>query len=84
MRLSYMTSAAFNQNPSKAKKAADKRPVVITDHGAEAYVLVRYAEFAEHWLQPASLLEALRDPHGASDKEFDPGRTDFGKRDVDF
>lgn len=84
MRLAYMTSAAFNQNPSKAKKAADDRPVVITDHGEEAYVLVRYAEFAAHWNQPTNLLEALRDPNQTADTEFKPDRTDFGTRDVDF
>lgn len=84
MRVSYMTSASFNQNPSKAKKAANERPVVITDHGEASYVLVRYAEFAAHWKRPASLLEALRDPHPVSDKDFDPDRTGFEGRDVDF
>ncbi len=84
MRLSYMTSAAFNQNPSKAKKVADEHPVVITDHGEEAYVLVRYSEFAANWKRPTSLLEALRDPHAVSDKDFDPDRTSFENRDVKF
>lgn len=84
MRMSYMTSAAFNQNPSKAKKAADQQPVIITDHGEEAYVLVRYAEFAANWKRPASLLDALRDPHATSDKDFVVDRTGFENRDVAF
>ncbi|WP_197524383.1 type II toxin-antitoxin system prevent-host-death family antitoxin [Novosphingobium resinovorum] len=82
--MSYMTSAAFNQNPSKAKKAADQQPVVITDHGEEAYVLVRYAEFAANWKRSASLLESLRDPQAADDKDFLPDRTSFEGRDVEF
>ena len=45
MRMSFITSASFNRNPSKAKKEASERPAVITDRGAAAYVLVSYAEF---------------------------------------
>jgi len=84
MRMSYMTSASFNQNPSRAKKEANERPVVITDHGEASYVLVRYAEFEAHWKKPKSLFEALRDPSAVSDKDFDPARLDFDSRDVEF
>lgn len=45
MKLSSMTSAAFNQNPNRAKKEADKQPLVITEHGEASYVLVTYADF---------------------------------------
>lgn len=62
MRLSRMSSASFNQNPSKAKKQADKGPLVITDHGKAAYVLMRYEEFEASWRKPKSLYDALRDP----------------------
>ncbi|MBA8880062.1 type II toxin-antitoxin system Phd/YefM family antitoxin [Phyllobacterium myrsinacearum] len=82
--MSYMSSASFNQNPSRAKKEANEGPVVITDHGQESYVLVRYAEFEAHWKKPKSLFEALRDPSPISDKEFDPARVDLDGRDVEF
>lgn len=84
MRLSYMTAAVFNQNPSKAKKQADERPLVITDHGRESYVLVRYSDFQAHWQGSKSLFDALRDPNAVSDKDFQPDRVDFGDRAVDF
>jgi PHD/YefM family antitoxin component YafN of YafNO toxin-antitoxin module len=84
MRMSYMTSASFNQNPSKAKKKANERPLVITDHGEASYVLVRYAEFEANWKRPKSLFEALRDPGAASDKVFDPARVGFDGRDVEL
>jgi prevent-host-death family protein len=84
MRMSYMTSAAFNQNPSKAKREADERPVVITDHGKESYVLMRYSEFQARWRKSKNLLDALRDPNAVKDKEFQPDRVDFGDRDVTF
>jgi PHD/YefM family antitoxin component YafN of YafNO toxin-antitoxin module len=79
-----MTSAVFNQNPSKAKKAADEQPLVITDHGKASYVLMRYADFEAHWRKSKSLFEALRDRNASSEKEFDPDRVDFSGRDVRF
>lgn len=84
MRMSYMTSKVFNQNPSKAKKEADAQPLVITDHGRESYVLMRYSDFQAHWRKSKNLLDALRDPNAARDKDFEPGRVDFGDRDVKF
>jgi PHD/YefM family antitoxin component YafN of YafNO toxin-antitoxin module len=51
MRLSCITSAMFNQNPSKAKKLADKGPLVITQRGEAAYVLMRYDTFEISWLK---------------------------------
>lgn len=84
MRMSYITSAVFNQNPSKAKRKADERPVVITDHGKESYVLMRYSDFQAHWRKSKSLLDALRDSDAVKDKDFEPDRVDFGGRDVKF
>ncbi len=84
MRMSYMTSKVFNQNPSKAKREADEQPLVITDHGRESYVLMRYADFQAHWRKSKNLLEALRDPNAAKDKDFEPDRVDFGDRNVKF
>jgi PHD/YefM family antitoxin component YafN of YafNO toxin-antitoxin module len=81
MRLRYMTSTLFSKNPGKAKKIADKGPVVITDHGKAAYVLVRYAEFQANW-RPKSLYDALRDPHATVDGDFDPDRLSFTDRDA--
>lgn len=84
MRVSYMTSASFNQNPSKAKKKADERPLVITDHGEASYVLMRYDEFETNWKKPESLYEALRDPHATAEGDFEPDRLSFDDRDVNF
>lgn len=84
MRVSYMTSASFNQNPSKAKKKADERPLVITDHGEASYVLMRYAEFEANWKKPKSLFEALRDPRATVEGDFEPDRLTFEDRDIAF
>lgn len=84
MRLSHMTSAAFNQNPSKAKKQADKGPLVITDHGEAAYVLMRYEEFEASRQKPKSLYDALRDPHATAEGDFAPDRLPLEERDTPF
>lgn len=84
MRVSRMTSATFNQNPSQAKKQADKGPLVITDHGEAAYVLMRYEEFEVNWKKPKSLYEALRDPRATIEGEFDPDRLPLEDRDIVF
>jgi hypothetical protein len=84
MRLSYITSAVFNQNPSRAKKEADRRPLVITDRGKASYVLMRFSEFQKHWEKPKSVLDVLYDPDASKDKDFEPDRVSFGDRDVEF
>lgn len=40
-----MTARELNQNVSAAKRAADRAPVVVTDRGEPAYVLMSIAEF---------------------------------------
>ncbi|TAV19414.1 type II toxin-antitoxin system Phd/YefM family antitoxin [Rhizobium ruizarguesonis] len=82
MKMSSMTGAAFNRNPSKAKKEASERPLVITDRGQAAYVLVSYAEFQLNWT-PKTLFEAMRDP-SADEREFEPARLGFDNRTVEF
>ncbi|MFZ5672998.1 MAG: type II toxin-antitoxin system Phd/YefM family antitoxin [Pseudomonadota bacterium] len=84
MRISRMTSAMFNQNPSKAKKQADNGPLVITDHGEAAYVLMRYEAFEASWQKPKSLYDALRDPHATVEGDFAPERHPLDDRDVGF
>jgi predicted nucleic acid-binding protein/PHD/YefM family antitoxin component YafN of YafNO toxin-antitoxin module len=42
MTIATLTSREFNQDTARAKKAAAKGPVVITDRGAPAHVLLTY------------------------------------------
>lgn len=84
MTLSYMTSATFNQNPSKARQAANENPLVITDHGKPTHVLLTYEEFEAKWKKPKSALSALCDPNPATDDDFDPPRLSFKNRKVEF
>jgi hypothetical protein len=84
MRLSRMTSTMFNQNPSKAKKLADKGALVITKYGEATYVLMRYDAFDANWPKSKSLYDALRDPYAAIEGDFVPDRLPLEDRDGGF
>ena len=40
MIITTLTSREFNQDTARAKKAAEKGPVFITDHGQPTHVLL--------------------------------------------
>ena len=71
-----LSSREFNQDTSRAKKAARKGPVFITDRGRPAHVLLTIEEY--HRLAHASFgsqtLGDLLAMPGAEDIEFDPPR----------
>ena len=60
----HFTSREFNQNVSGVKRAADEGPVVITDRGKPAYVLMRHEEFAKLTSPKKTLAEMLAMPGG--------------------
>lgn len=43
--ITTLTSRQFNQEVSRAKRAADEGPVFITDRGRPAHVLMSYAHY---------------------------------------
>jgi len=45
MTITTLSSRQFNQDASKAKKAAIAGPVFITDRGRPAHVLLTYSEY---------------------------------------
>jgi prevent-host-death family protein len=63
-----MTSRDFNQDTSGAKKQAAFGPVVITDRGKPAHVLMTFAEYQKLKPDGMSLLEAL---DGGQGHDFD-------------
>ena len=87
-----MTSREFNQHTGRAKRAADKGPVVITDRGQPAYVLLTQEAFARLAGNPetgkpekfVSILDALADPRPEADFDFEFERAPGNARDVDF
>ena len=45
MRITRLSSRQFNQDASKAKKAAQAGPVIITDRGRPAHVLLTFDDY---------------------------------------
>ena len=68
-----LTSREFNQDVSRAKRAADDGPVIITDRGQPAYVLMRHDTYRRLVGQAPGIGALLADPE-SDDIEFDPPR----------
>ena len=73
MTITTLSSRAFNQDASGAKKAARQGPVFITDRGRPAHVLLTIEEYQRITGGKASIVELLAMP-GAADIDFDPPR----------
>jgi len=63
-----MTSRDFNQDTSRAKKAAERGPVFITDRGRPAHVLLTFEAYEK--LLGAHALDRLAEPPGVEDVEL--------------
>jgi prevent-host-death family protein len=64
-----MTSREFNQDASKAKRAASEGPVFITDRGRPAHVLLTIEEYRRLVDREGSIAELLAFP-GAENIEL--------------
>lgn len=83
MSITTISSREFNQDSGGAKKAAEKGPVIITDRGKPAHVLLSFEDYQKLLGAGPSLLEALAMP-GGEDIEFDPPKMDLVTRPADF
>jgi prevent-host-death family protein len=83
MPITTLSSREFNQDTSRAKKAASSGPVFITDRGKPAHVLLSIEEYHRLTATRRNIVEALSMP-GLSDIEFDPPRPRDLARPADF
>lgn len=70
MEITTLSSREFNQDTSRAKKAASEGPVFITDRGRPAHVLLSIEDYTRITGQDRTLVEALSMP-GLSDIELE-------------
>jgi prevent-host-death family protein len=77
MTVTTISGREFNQDVSRAKRAADEGPVIITDRGKPAYVLLRHDAYRRLAGAGPSILDLLAQP-GLEDIEFDPPRLGNG------
>ena len=75
MTTTTLSSRAFNQDTSRAKKAAQNGPVFITDRGRPAHVLLSIEEYQKMAGESASIIDMLALP-GVEDIEFNPPRVE--------
>jgi prevent-host-death family protein len=73
MPVTTVSSREFNQDSGKAKRAARKGPVVITDRGKPSHVLLSIEEYRRITAKPESIADALAMPETA-EIEFTPPR----------
>jgi prevent-host-death family protein len=71
-----MSSREFNQDVGRAKRATRAGPVVITDRGRPAHVLLSFEEYQRLTNTKLSLGEALAED-GPADFDFNPPRLDL-------
>ena len=62
MPITTLSSREFNQDTSRAKKAASEGPVFITDRGKPAHVLLSIEEYQRITSQHRSIVDALAMP----------------------
>lgn len=77
-----VSSRELNQDVSRAKRAAEDGPVVITDRGRPSHVLLSWAEFRRLSGGPRNLASILAAP-GLSDIAFEPETSRLKARGVD-
>ena len=83
MTTTTLTSREFNQDTSRAKKAAQRGPVFITDRGRPAHVLLSIEAYRRLTGGTLSLADALAQP-GGTDFDFDPPRLRGGLKPADL
>jgi prevent-host-death family protein len=80
--MTTMSARDFNRDVSAAKRAADAGPVVITDRGEPAYVLLSIDEYRRLHGDGADLVARLR--MDDIDIDFEPAPSEFSLRAPDF
>ncbi len=75
MSMLTISSREFNQDIGKAKRAATTGPVIITDRGKPAHVLLSIDDYQRMTKQTENIADLLAMP-SVEDIEFDPPKSD--------
>jgi antitoxin (DNA-binding transcriptional repressor) of toxin-antitoxin stability system len=84
MSITTLSSRAFNQDTSRAKRAAAAGPVFITDRGRPAHVLLTIEEYQRLAGREKTIIEVLGQPPGIEDVEVEFPRSRDLARAADF
>lgn len=83
MTTTVLSAREFNQDTGRAKRAAQSGPVVITDRGEPAHVLLSIEQYNALVAQAPSIVDRLAMPEAAQIK-FEPPRLGRLTRDAGF
>ncbi len=83
MTTTTLSSREFNQDASGAKRAAERGPVIITDRGRPAHVLLTIEAYHKLTCKSASMADLLAMP-GVADIAFEAPRLGHIARPVDM
>ncbi|MDD2742376.1 MAG: type II toxin-antitoxin system Phd/YefM family antitoxin [Rhodocyclaceae bacterium] len=81
--ITTLSSREFNQDASRAKKAANEGPVFITDRGRPAHVLISIEEYQRLVGGTPSIVDLLAMP-GMDEVDFEAPRAQRFTRQVDL
>jgi prevent-host-death family protein len=73
MAITKLSSRDFNQDTSRAKRAAKRGPVFITDRGRPSHVLLTVEEYQRITAGQTNIADLLAMPE-ATEIEFEPPR----------
>lgn len=77
MTITTLSSRELNQSVTRAKKAAEAGPVLITDRGRPAHVLLSFRDYQRLKGVRRNIAQALAMPE-ASELAFEPSRLELG------
>ena len=83
MTITTLSSRELNQDVTHAKKATKNGPVIITDRGKPAHVLLSFEDYQRLTKQRRNIADSLAMPQVA-DIEFDPPRAAITARPANF
>lgn len=66
-----VSSREFNQDTGRAKRAARRGPVVITDRGRPSHVLLTFEEYNRLASRGLSVIDLLGTPAGVEDVDLE-------------
>lgn len=70
MAVTKLSSREFNQDTGRAKNAARRGPVFITDRGRPAHVLLTFEDYQKLAGGEGSVIDRLGQPEGIEDVEL--------------
>lgn len=83
MTITTISSREFNQDVGKAKRASLVGPVIITDRGHAAHVLLTMEEYEKLTGKRESIVDLLAMPE-ATDIEFEPEKIEQVTKPAEF